>query len=137
MGMYMSSIIRFPYFVDHAKESYIEIFPIATIHGYGLKISNNLVLTAGHNESEHEYIRKEFEFVVLQRNLKDTENIEIYHECIENFYYNNILGETAITVFSMLLLEYFPDMVESLGIRLHPQIVNVETKKKTKVGYGL
>lgn len=132
----MTSIIRFPYESDRSKESYIEISPIATVDGYGINVSNNFVLTHGVEEEKRELTHREFEFIILQSSLADNENMELYSECIENFYYNNVNSDAGITIFSMLLLEYFPDMISDLDVKLHPKLFTGMKKKKKKMGYS-
>jgi hypothetical protein len=133
--MYITSIVRIPYDIPNSKKSYIEISPVSSVNGYGLSISNNIVLTSGHHEEKQERIQKTFEVYIFQSDLIDNENIEIYSECMENFYFNSLNQEGAITIFSMFMVDYFPDIVEALELKL-PEKFMYNKKKSRSLGYN-
>jgi hypothetical protein len=135
MGMSYCSVLRIPFYDDSSKSGYIEILPVYTLEGYGVRVSSNIVQTGGTGENRYEYTRKVFDTVVLACDLNDNDISDLYIECFENFYYNTITSEAMCTVFSSFLVEYFGDYISTLRIELHPRFVDVCDTKQKRIGY--
>lgn len=129
------SIIKFPFYYEGCRRSWLQIEPLATIYGFGIIIKIIVELTGGTDKRRFYYERTIEEFCLTQENIIDHPLAESFSEFLEALYFNKTTQDVAIPVAAMFLKIHVPELLERYNINLSYYVTDVDIQDKS-VGFN-
>jgi hypothetical protein len=127
-----TSVVRFTFHDENAKDARIQLEPILTSEGYGVRVSVVLTLTAGTQGKErYEYERTVYDNILLQSDLDGNDALaDVIMEFMEGWYYVKSTPDVVVPVCAIILEKYFTHLLEVTDLDLSTYIVNIDRKSK-------
>lgn len=127
--------IQFPLNIEGCKESRLQVEPILCPQGYGIAVKVILVVTVGSGDRAFECERTIRFGLLTQDDVIDDRFAETIYEYLEGLYYNKISQDVVVPLTTLVLKNYFGDLLDEVGLDLSQYFLDFQNKPR-KVGYN-